>query len=393
MRISLSLLFLLLALRVIAQEAVGGWSLVSVESLPTVIDTFRGRDAQISPDGSAMMWTNPQDGLCIYTFFDAAVVCTEPPPELELAIGPLNRPVWSPDSTQIALYESAFELNFESDIWLFDAATHRFRNVTDDGVYGEATGSVAPIDYLPRWNPADGLLYFVRSIRDDDAESPYSVELYRLPESGEPELVYDLAAIPGPLPLSLPIAFSPDGSQLAILTNPFSSPDEPGHGVWILDMATGGAREIATLTEINATMPTSVEANLFLNDLFWTNGNLVVLSLDPFGSGFGAAHYIDLASGEITPLLDMSDMDADARMEVAPIAGVVSPDGNVFWYVNATSQGDVVRIMAQTLPPEGEPVLLMETLSEEPRRTYSIPSVSADSRALLFDSLLTFQHE
>src|SRR5687768_11727203 len=169
-RLVVVLIVSLAGLRVVAQEVVGGWSLASVDSLPILIDRIQGRNAQLSPNGAAIMWDSFRDGLCIYTFADEAVVCTEPPPELELAIGPLNHPVWSPDSTQIALHESVFEQDIESDIWLFDVATHRFRNMTDDGIYGRATENESPIDYLPRWNPADGLLYFVRSIRDDDAE-------------------------------------------------------------------------------------------------------------------------------------------------------------------------------------------------------------------------------
>ena len=85
------------------------------------------------------------------------------------AIDPLSV-AWSPDSTRLALTENLFTNGSESDIWVFDRASGRLADLTDDGVSGDVlsgrlhpAGGKAQYDVVPAWSPDGRALVFGRT--------------------------------------------------------------------------------------------------------------------------------------------------------------------------------------------------------------------------------------
>ena len=210
MRSQLTALLLTLALMSLLLT---GFAAPAQDDSPVTVDTARpvteivGEKsaylATVSPDGNFIVW-GKQSGrgrdrvlqACLFEFATAGKQCSDLSPDV--FDGYPYQFQWSPDSRYIAFSENPVEMASESDIWLFDAQEGVFTNLTDDGLVGVwsylvADGEKVRLDYLPAWNPADGMIYFWRIVPLGNMR--FTIGIYRIaPEGGDPELVRDLTA-------------------------------------------------------------------------------------------------------------------------------------------------------------------------------------------------------
>ncbi len=389
------------------------WRLTNVETLQDLIGgDYSFHNAILSPDGSKIAWDD-EVGVCVYTFADDETECTPWDGYAEgLRTGRYNLPAWSPDGRQIAYAENFFLYFNESDIWTFDVETKTFTNRTDDDYYGgllrNGEWADVPIDYAPTWNPATGDLYFFRSMQRDEAgddEPGWTIGLYRLDENGEPKLIRDLTFDVPVLSIYRGIAFSPDGTQLAIPVLPNDAETNPASGIWLLDLASDSFEQIVTLDELNAIVPEWETNPLYPLTVEWAQDGLVVLMESGAYSGLvSQAVFVKVPTGAVKPVIDYRPFASpadfiNARTEGpspetdSPFTGVVSPDGEAYWYLGLTFNPSEGTIYQAGLPPEGLPEALESVDFEVLPAHEPLATVSRDGKALLYNFLLTFEQQ
>jgi hypothetical protein len=403
----------LLVVMPVAAQSEASWRVSNVQSLQELIGgDYTYHNAILSPDGSMIAWDDV-GGVCIYTLADDETDCTPWDGEAEgVRTGRYNLPAWSPDSRQIAYTENFFVFFDESDIWTFDVEARTFTNRTDDGYYGgilrNSEFANVAIDYLPTWNPATGELYFFRSERRADApedEPGWSLALYRLGENDEAELVRDLTQDVPVLSIFRGVAFSPDGTQLAIPVLPADAVENEASGIWLLDLASGAFEQLVTLDELNAVMPEWQQSLSFPFSVHWAHDGLAVLMTNTdYTSYTDDVVYVKLGSGAVKPVIDFRRFESpvdliNARTEGPapesdrPLVGVASPDGMAYWYLGLTIGPGEGTIYQADLPPNGLPEA-MESVAFEPQPGSDLlATVSRDGKALLFNYLVTFEQE
>lgn len=367
----------------------------------------------LAPDGSAFAW-DARDAACIYRFADEATFCYDWPEGTSLRPRRSNLPAWSPDSRYIAYTENFFEFLYDSDIWLLDTHSGAWTNRTDDGYYGSpvvdqnATDHVL-LDYLPTWNPATGELYFFRSQRRDRVlfDIDYTLQLYKMPaDSGEPELVRDLTlAVPGPLSVERTVAFSQDGTKLALLALPRQSVlESPGAGVWVLDFANNGTHLAVPLRRLIGILPDWAEPIILPDAVQWAGDNLVIWLVNDYLSGVikRTPVHVDMATGDITPLVDFSDFTsaadhANARSEQRTvhdeaIIGTVLRDESAYWLVVANGEEEPMGVFELPLPgTDAEPRQVATIPYQMSPRHMALPSMSDDGKLLMLHTLFTLR--
>jgi hypothetical protein len=217
------------------------WKVLEYQYILDVIP--KGSDPRyirLSPDGALLAIPDQKQGMCIYRFATKQTDCTPWPDSDQLKFRPSGRYstyVWSPDSQHIAFTESLFDRLLESDLWLFDVATNEFTNRTNDNVYGggallKPQDKPAPLDYLPTWNPANGDLYFFRSVRSQTQGGAIPTELFLFPlKRTEPKLVRELTEPALPTwAVYLPPTISPTGDRVALIALARKL-DDPKNGI------------------------------------------------------------------------------------------------------------------------------------------------------------------
>jgi hypothetical protein len=391
-----------------AQDTTSSWTLTDVQPLAQLV----GEDYEptpfvfLAPDGSALAWQGENDGLSVYSFADQETTLY-PWPENFIRLGRYSAPSWSPDGQYLAFTESLFDNLLESDLWLLDRDTGEITNRTDDGLLGGWLDFEEPfaLDYLSTWNPATNDLYFLRSTQLEDG---YSAELYLLPiERDEPKLVADLTNNVPVLSIYRPAAISPDGTRLAFIVLG-SDLENPLNGVWLLDLKTGIPEQITSVTDLRSGLPfwQAEQSGLFPNVLLWAgNDALVVQSLDSqYNTGISQmAHYVDLASQQVTPITTFDDVTEMSELYTSddpaspilriPRAGVVTPDGGTFLFLRHDVDRNYVGISAVSLPPDGSaPVEIgdIKDFNIGPEAAM-LPSMSADGKALMHGYLFQFE--
>lgn len=315
------------------------------------------QSAMLSPDGSMIAGLDRVEGdfaLCLYVLADANLYCN-PLPELA------GRPavlLWSQDSQQIALLADIRLLD-DGDIWVFDVETAVFTNRTDDNIndwrIGRDFEGTLWLDFAATWGP-QGDLYFMRSEIATEgsriSDAPYS--LYHLPaDSDQAELVRDLTGEIEALSVYIQgnthyldgtMAVSPDGEQIAliVLTRQL---DDPASGIYIMPLS-GDAplRQIAQTSNLTAGSFQDGDEEVFFLPfgLSWTPdaSGLFVFAYNPSigASSVPVLYHIDIASGQISPLTDFSDVTVADSFRIDPETGLspsfytprsaaISPDG------------------------------------------------------------------
>ena len=389
-----------------AAPAPSAWKMTSAQFIGDVIGTDFPRTAQpyLSPDGLAVAWYNLQvKQFDVYDFAEAKTT-VYPTPENCCGFGRYSNPSWSPDSQYFTFTESLFDRLLESDIWMLDRSSGDITDRTDDGAFGGWLDITDPfnIDYLPTWNPANGDLYFFRSLWPKEGDK--TLGLYLMPIGrDEPKLVADLTAQVPTLSIYRPPVISPDGKQIAfiVLGNDLS---DSHNGVWTMALKTGESAQIASVTDLRAGLPTwQTNSMLFPDFVEWAGNNaLVVLSTDPqLPNGIRrTAYYVDITAQTVTPLANFEDVaqPSDLSLEESvsariPQSGVVAPDGSAFFYLRVTISNAGISMLP--LPPDGsDPVDLgaIDGFGVGPYPAALAPPVmGSNGRALLYGYLLQFE--
>jgi hypothetical protein len=422
------LLFMLISVfglsGVSAQTETSSWKLTGAQSLEELLGEDYDLRSQpiLAPDGSALAWGDLWSRqMKIFTLADRQLT-TYPWPKNFFGYGPNSLLSWSPDSQYLTFNESFFFLNIESDIWMLDLASGEYTDRTDDGVMGNWSklDKAVMLDYLSVWNPADGDLYFFRSVYTPNAEA--TMGLYFIPRGqSEPQPVRDLTADVPTFSIYTPAAISPDGKRLAFSVQGGGDDyTDPRNGFWTLDLETGTPQQVGSVTDFKAGLPAG-QSPVGVPTLLpmWTgNDTLVVLALDPYlpPSRVGQmAYYVNLGDNSITPLSDFSDVtdmsgffdpsdDLQAPVYRVPRSGVVSPDGKTFIFLRHSAGGTInghAGISTLALPPNGStPVELGDIDNYDPSSEMSLGDgtnldayliMSADGKALMNGYLFQFE--
>ncbi len=386
------------------------WELADAAPLVEVTGSAeRPYNPILSPDGSAVAWEE-EEATCIYRFAEAETECFGWPPSAALRSSRYNLSTWSPDGRYIAMSENLFLFFRDSDIWTLDTQTGRVIDRTNEGYFGGLMSADQPddlpLDYLPTWNPATGELYFFRSQEREPliVDVGYTLQLYKMgADSGEPELVRDLTlAVPGPLPVYRPVAFSDDGTQLALLVLPQNYRESPGAGIWILDLAGDGTDMVASIPQLTSALPAWVDEGFVPMSLQWAGDDLVVwMENGQFSAGLARTPvYLDLTTGEATSLIDYSAFSGpadyiNARSDKRTVydsaaAGAVLPGGGAYWLMVAGPNAQGMAVFDLPFPGVGgEPSLIAEVDQTFGPGQDALPTFSDDGKLLMLHTLFT----
>jgi hypothetical protein len=370
-------------------------------------------NAILSPDGSAVAWEEA-NATCVYRFETEERACYGWPGDAGLRSSRYNLPTWSPDGRYIAQTENFFMMFRDSDIWTLDTQTGTFTDRTDENYFGSLMSSDQPddlpLDYLPTWNPATGELYFFRSQEREPilSETGYTLQLYKMgADAGEPELVRDLTlAVPGPFAVYRPVAFSDDGSKLALLVLPQNYRESPGTGVWVLDFANGGTEMVANLSQITSALPEWAREGAIPMNVQWAGDDLVIWTENPqyVTTIARTPLYLETETGVVTSLIDYSSFSEPAeyyvpRPEVSvydnPITGAVLPGGDAYWLMVSPRGNNDGGMAVFSLPfpgVDGEPTLIAQV--DEARLAPgqdALPTTSGDGKLLMLHTLFTLR--
>jgi|GEM_PF-2203529 len=320
------------------------------------------RSAYLSADGTQFVYQSESDTICIHTINTRATNCATS----ELALD--DRPTgffWSPDGRYIAFHADFLRMFVDADVWVYDVENGNFINLTDDGsdarmAFSGEIETTTWLDFAITWGP-DNLLYVIRQTvtpQDDGLQGGVHELIQVDPDSGDTTVIanltntFELGDIFEGFIYSFDgtMAVSPDATQMAVSVIPRER-DDPKHGIWLIDLTTGDFEQITTSSSV--TIGVSEDA-LEENSRFITNGigwtadstGLFTFSSDPtFGLVGGMVHHIDIASGAVTPVLDMSDLTRDEIFEAI--------DNSSF---------DVLLMSNATMTPDYENVVIVQSL-------------------------------
>jgi hypothetical protein len=366
--------------------------IAEVTLLEELIEEAAPMMAELSPDGSSVAWLLPATAQS-----DAQLCLADVSGEMRgcFAVsgyqGLPYRLVWSPDSEWLAFSEDPAAQALESDIWLFNTRNGELINRTDEGTagrYAEVAGEVV-LDYLPMWDPATGYLYFWRSA--PDAPAGFGLTLMRLDPNAQTEaqVVRSFGRALGDgmvrfgwqrFYLQGPSAIAPDGSQLAVAMAPAQEMNLSASQVlWLIDLVDVEAapRQLATALAWQEALPQWSDQPAVARGLHWTEdgqGIVVAALSSDLRLPLLLVYYVDVATGDVTPVEDFSNSrDRAAFFRVDPASGraprfdvpwtvALAPNANVVLLV--TDLGGTVRILGAPLPPTGAaPMPLYEHVS------------------------------
>lgn len=399
---------------------------VTVDSARMIEEVVDEKDvyfSSLSPDGANLAWFVPvgkrdeaTGSICLFTFETAGKVCNEMAPGA--FVGYPYELEWSPDSSMITFTENPIELANEADIWLFRVADSSFTNLTDDGVKGswryDESGALVNIDYAPAWNAADGKIYFWRLIPFEGA-SGFSSAIFSIsPDGGEAEGVRQLTT---DLPIQFPLfyqekyfmdgftAVSPDGAQLASLVSKVSDFGFEIPSLVLIDLKNTDAAPKVLMTgdQMQAAFPEWIPWPAAAEGLSWTadgKGLVVVVNqASNVQTPFQVYYYVDVATGEATPVVDFSGIvDESAYFAVggdwptlppraySPWTGSLSPQGDKLLTINEL--GGAAGLFMAPLPPTGELPVVVESTEEPIMSMASRSSRSNESKLTLYGILL-----
>jgi hypothetical protein len=384
-----------------------GIAWTKVANAQRAFDLFDGPAGNISlsPNGELLVamsrdYENDVRLICIFTIATATKSCTPlTSPELE-EIGYLqdiNPFVWSPDSSRILFTEDFYDMFVEADLWTLDVQTGIITNLTPDAVFGSIMSirdNPTTIDLVPAY-AANGAIYFFRGIRQPGMVEDASWSLQRLPAKTQtPELVTELTFMEAD-DMIRSATLSPDGNQLVFGLEADNWRIVPRNGLWLVDLGNGQTRQ---LTDNDDQYVGAPEASLIMRlgvvgNPVWSGAGIVFQVHMSGGIGIpypnGFFLYVDVASGDVRPVINVSDLPpladiTDAAVALRyPRAGAISADGSSFVYLSYNNDRSVIQIAAVPLPPNDSQPTVLGTVPYEPVNYVSNLLVGSNGQALM----------
>ncbi len=345
----LALLVLLTGVPVAAQTpaATGGGAWRIAETRELDLGT---RAPTLSPDGRWLAGQGPEGSFCVWDAETGVPTCAGE-----------NLPIraetvaWSPDGTAVAFALDAIRMAYESDIYVYEVATGKLTNVTDDGAEGGLMDNLdidPPGDDVPVWSPDSQELAFVRSLRGDD--EPGTTTIMRIGRAGgEPTEVLRIG-VEGPFAVWMPMFWLPDGTLVYAQSSVELS--DPRNGIWTVDVDGGEPVQVApgaTESEIPGAMIVDVDAG---------RGQAVVVAwmlANQRGAGGDQPLYwlVDLDTGEREPF---PALPAEGDRAPTPVSAGYSPDGETILLAALGDEGFVLLALdpesLAVTPVKGEPI-------------------------------------
>ncbi|MFN2200204.1 MAG: hypothetical protein ACK2UO_03305 [Caldilineaceae bacterium] len=399
------------AIQVISEASIAD---VTDNKNPSLVTLSTSGDRLTWPQSEGRLW-NREGELCLYTFETAASDCNVAPDTYD---GYPYAFFWSPDDRYIAFTEDPVTQGNESDIWVFDTTNNAFVDLTDDGVQGSwvaAESGTFELDYLPMWNAQDGQIYFWRSIPNPEVPISMTLSIMKIaPEGGQPEEVRQVQNdMGGNLILFKEEAWfmdgvsalSPDGRQVAVIPvneDQSDTADSNSNGLWVVDVSDTSVppRQVATSDDFQTANLTWTGSPLYPTGLSWQadGKHLVVLTQNNNPQmPVVVLYYVDVESGEMTPVVDFSNVaDEQAYMSMPDDKGVplrfyspwtasMSPDNEqLLMYQNLAG---AAGLLVSPLPPTGDlPGMVFESQLQDVNSTPR-SSRSKDGKVLMFNVL------
>ncbi len=243
---------------------------------------------------------------------------------------------WSPDSTRLAVTSQPLVTLTDTDLWIFEIASETWTNLADDGYEGSLAGDAghAPqgtiVDVQPAWSPDGKSLAVERSIFADDGS--YLPSYYAVIDA-QTGAARDLAPAPGAASTgaTTSLAWSPDGTTLAAAVLHLT-PDVESDGLWLIDVASGAARQVVALAQIADALH-GVLADLEMTSIgpvVWSPDSTKLLLWAGKTSGTPLQVWpfvVDVASGAITSVpIPAHPRDTATSRGLRPLQAAWSPD-------------------------------------------------------------------
>lgn len=316
-----------------------------------------GRLIGLSPDGRWLAsYDSEADAVCSYDTDNL----TQPHACADLAQAGVyslvvDQASWSPDGSRLAFSQDGPRYFVEADIWTFDADTGDLINLTDDGVAerdanllgGDDEDRPFFMDFLPFWSPDGSEIAFARSSRRDGTW--FGTHLMRVASdgSGQPTEVVDVTA-DQPMVVYFGCAWSPDGETI-YYTVAKPQLDDPGNGVWSVDVASGQARHLAGMEDPDVGYP-AVGAVSPRGTQVLVHYPLAEAAFDVVGPYLAL---LDPATGTVTPL-DVQSADPQDLTSVG--MATFSPDGE--WLLYSSRGPEQTQIYLRSMEGGDETTLL-----------------------------------
>lgn len=406
----LALVFL--TMMVVQAQDAGSWQLADVEDLLPTLETYGEVNSTLalSPDGHKLLWA-ADDALCLYDLDAEEGKCDPFPENFPSSFSEYNAPRWSLDSAYIAFSEDPFRLMLESDVWVYKVASGEFTNLTDDGVERSWFGDdVDPdLDYALAWSPVGSNLYFFRSEKWSDG---WTIDLYQTYPGGyDPQQISSFTYMFPTLSVYFPPAISPDGQTMAVLVLDQTLRD-PASGLWKINLENGQAEQVAGVSDLaQVGFPEWQDVRgMIPREVAWAdNDTLLVQLFNPqYATGVSwGIQVVDVASGGVTPLVDMSGVADAASLLQAGDDGhtlqynmvrsaFIPPQADAVIYNHYDgSTPDQPGISMMALPPDGQPIFLGDAPGCDVTSVRGMPrmlqQVAPNGRAVLYNCLLTFE--
>jgi|GEM_PF-5994854 len=420
MRKYLIVILLLMSMCVSQAQSTGDWQIIDTLWLREMVGSNSAlTTASISPDASKLVWANEYDDakteICMYIIADESTVCSEPHNVTRIE----SLANWSADSRYIVFTEVLFPFFLDTDIHIFDSETLEFQNITRDEarlIYDEG----AIVDFVPRWHPVTGDIYFLRT--EDSGDGVYSLEWMHVPfsegEAGDIEQVLDLVPLRNfdsqvtvynvpPVSLDGGISFSPDGNTVAFIERDIAhdSPDI----VRFLDVESGEV--LSTMRAENFVflgMPLDLMETMTVGSLDWVDNESVILtsvdSLNPDAVNMVGVFQLSI-DGERRALIDFSDRTYEDDLRNmpynVPFSSVLIAETDQFLYFNLAESVSPepafrVSILSVNNPDAGVAHLSLEIDPDAVHFPFNRASIGRDGnvvRVVFADHLITLSAE
>jgi hypothetical protein len=303
----------------------------------------------LSPDGQWLAGPSGGRDFCVWAAATLESTCvTVAPPSSSAVLPNVPSYAWAPDSSAVAFPSSDPALS-DSDLLVFEVATGRVTNLTDDGydqrvdVFRVASGIIKrtdsygiPLDDTPVWSPDSQQIAFSRLVLHPEGVWESLMQIDR--SGGDPVEIDTLGSI-WPVEVRTPMAWLPDDTllytQIAI-----GALDDPRGGLWRAIPMGGTASATGQARQLLPAGPDALIPNPILHDMDSHPGLVSLLSYGtflsssdvPVGAGFGI---LNLVNSSLTPLPEVQ-IDGRAARPASP--AVFSPDGTMALLVYATDE-------------------------------------------------------